>query len=245
MAEHRYLDELESMLFGTPIVFPNVENHILENNIFGVDINEESVEIARLSLWLRTAQKGRKLSTLSSNIKVGNSLIDDPEVAGELAFNWENEFPQVFAKGGFDVVVGNPPYVHLEAIKEVSEQLSKFGYETFDRRGDLYPLFVEKGFNVLKHDGVISYIMPNKWLQAGYGKNLREYFLKYHLVQLIDFGDFQIFQGATTYPCIFISRKALPNKTFSVSVLKSPSAIDFESHVSAICVFGYLHVAKE
>lgn len=87
MAEHRYLDELESMLFGSSIVFPNVENHILENNIFGVDINEESVEIARLSLWLRTAQKGRKLSTLSSNIKVGNSLIDDPEVAGDLAFN--------------------------------------------------------------------------------------------------------------------------------------------------------------
>lgn len=234
MAEHRYLDELESMLFESSIVFPNVEKHILENNIFGVDINEESVEIARLSLWLRTAQKGRKLSSLSSNIKVGNSLIDDPEVAGELAFNWEKEFPQVFAKGGFDVVVGNPPYVHLEVIKDVSEQLSKFGYETFDRRGDLYPLFVEKGIKALKQGGVISYIMPNKWLQAGYGKNLREYFLKYHLVQLIDFGDFQIFQGATTYPCIFISRKVLPTKTFSVSVLKSSSAIDFESHVSAI-----------
>ena len=67
----------------------DVENHILENNIYGVDINEESVEIARLSLWLHTAKKGRKLTSLSSNIKCGNSLIDDPEVAGDLAFNWQ------------------------------------------------------------------------------------------------------------------------------------------------------------
>ena len=93
MAEHSYVDELESQLLGTALVFQEVENHILENNIFGVDINEESVDIARLSLWLRTAKKGRKLSSLSSNIKAGNSLIDDPEVAGELAFNWKEEIP--------------------------------------------------------------------------------------------------------------------------------------------------------
>jgi len=67
--------------------------------LFGVDINEESVDIAKLSLWLRTAQKGRKLTTLSSNIKCGNSLIDDPAIAGPKAFNWQNEFPQVFKNG--------------------------------------------------------------------------------------------------------------------------------------------------
>jgi type II restriction/modification system DNA methylase subunit YeeA len=92
MDEHRYVDELESHLLGYAMVFPDVENHILERNIYGVDINEESVEIARLSLWLRTAKKGRKLNSLSSNIKVGNSLIDDPAVAGDLAFNWQEEF---------------------------------------------------------------------------------------------------------------------------------------------------------
>ena len=94
----------------------------------------------------------------------------------EHAFRNEN-------KGGFDVVIGNPPYVHLEAIKNESEKLSKLDYSTFDKRGDLYPLFVEKGINLLKKKGVISYIMPNKWLQAGYGKNLREYFLTKQLVQ--------------------------------------------------------------
>ena len=110
MAEHAYLDELESKLFGGGLVFQEVRNHILEHNLFGVDINQESVEIAKLSLWLRTAEPHRKLSNLNENLKCGNSLIDDVSVAGEKAFNWEKEFPEVFKKGGFDVVIGNPPY---------------------------------------------------------------------------------------------------------------------------------------
>lgn len=232
MAEHRYVDELESQLLGYAMVFPDVENHILERNIYGVDINEESVEIARLSLWLRTAKKGRKLTSLSSNIKVGNSLIDDPEVAGELAFNWQEQFPTVFEKGGFDVVIGNPPYVRLESIKEVSDQLSSLKYETYHRRGDLYALFVEKGFQILQESGVFSYIMPNKWLQAGYGKGLRSLFLKNRLDRLIDFGDLQIFEGATTYPCIFLSRKDSPVQQVPIAVLTEASELDFEHHIS-------------
>ena len=94
--EHEYIDELQAQLFEESIVFQDVSNHILEKNIYGVDINEESVDIAKLSLWLRTAQRGRKLSVLSNNIKCGNSLIDDPEVAGDKAFDWNTEFPQVF-----------------------------------------------------------------------------------------------------------------------------------------------------
>ncbi|PQV49541.1 transposase IS200 family protein [Jejuia pallidilutea] len=96
IAEHQYIDELQAKLFGDAMVLSEVENAILENNLFGVDINEESVEIAKLSLWLRTAQKGRKLTSLNNNIKCGNSLIDDPTVAGDKAFNWQNEFPEVF-----------------------------------------------------------------------------------------------------------------------------------------------------
>jgi len=96
IAEHQYIDELETKLMGGGFVFPNVENSILENNLYGVDINNESIEIAKLSLWLRTAQPNRKLNDLSGNIKCGNSLINDPEVAGDKAFNWQKEFPQVF-----------------------------------------------------------------------------------------------------------------------------------------------------
>ena len=94
--EHKYIDELQAKLFGDAMVLSDVEKSILENNLFGVDLNEESVEIAKLSLWLRTALPNRKLNDLSGNIKCGNSLIDDPEVAGEKAFNWQTAFPNIF-----------------------------------------------------------------------------------------------------------------------------------------------------
>lgn len=96
LTEHKKLDELKARITNSPMIISDIENSVLENNIFGVDLNEEAVEIAKLSLWLKTAQKGRKLSDLSNNIKCGNSLIDDPEVAGEKAFDWYLEFPQVF-----------------------------------------------------------------------------------------------------------------------------------------------------
>ena len=108
ITEHRYIDELQAKLLNEPMILSDIENSILENNLFGVDINEESVDIAKLSLWLRTAQKGRKLTTLSSNIKCGNSLIDDPAIAGAKAFSWQQEFPQVFEpidKQAFHVVL--------------------------------------------------------------------------------------------------------------------------------------------
>ncbi|GHS87086.1 hypothetical protein FACS1894201_08270 [Bacteroidia bacterium] len=104
MSEHRLLDELTAKLFGSAIVFPDIENTILENNLYGVDINEESVEIAKLALWLRTAKPQRKLNSLNNNIKCGNSLISPcPSSQGDLspcqiekAFDWQKEFPQVF-----------------------------------------------------------------------------------------------------------------------------------------------------
>lgn len=96
IAEHRYVDELQAKLMGDAMILSDIETSILENNIYGVDLNDESVEIAKLSLWLRTAQKGRKLNSLNKNIKCGNSLIDDPAVAGEKAFSWEKEFPDIF-----------------------------------------------------------------------------------------------------------------------------------------------------
>ena len=229
--EHQYIDELHAKLYGDAMVLSDIEKSILENNLFGVDLNEESVEIAKLSLWLRTARPNRKLNDLNSNIKCGNSLIDDPAVAGDKAFNWQQEFPQVFEKGGFDVVIGNPPYVRLEVMKETSEAFSKMDYKTFEKRGDLYCLFVERGFYLLKINGFISLIMPNKWMQAGYGKPLREFLLNYELNQLIDFGDIQIFEGATTYPCIFVSRKSKPRKEFLVSALTQAKNYDFQASV--------------
>jgi type I restriction-modification system DNA methylase subunit len=94
--EHKNIDDIIAELTNTALRLFDTEKSILENNLFGVDINEESVEIAKLSLWLRTAHKDRKLSNLNNNIKCGNSLIDDPEFAGDKAFDWNVEFPQIF-----------------------------------------------------------------------------------------------------------------------------------------------------
>ena len=107
---------LETLFEGQINLF-RWDTHILANNLFGVDINRESIEITKLSLWLKTANQNEKLSYLDDNIKTGNSLINDARIAGELAFDWKTEFKPVMDAGGFDVVVGNPPYVDSRAVQ--------------------------------------------------------------------------------------------------------------------------------
>ncbi len=304
MNEHAYIDELQASLFEATLVFQDVSNHVLENNLFGVDINEESVEIAKLSLWLRTAQKGRKLTSLNNNIKCGNSLIDDPKVAGDKAFNWKKEFPQVFGKqpkgvkkqpktevepdylslieqnaklaeekakqaaelsnqaieysqkvyeyaqkiqevnepaaayglkkGGFDVVIGNPPYVQLQSMGEMSDKLKSCGFETYHKGADLYCLFTEKGYNLLKKGGLQSFIMPNKWMLVAYGKPLRKFLSKTELRQVLNFGDIQFFEGAATIVCIFVTQKDTRTKNVQVlSLNKKTYKGDFLTEVSS------------
>ncbi|MBK8143866.1 MAG: N-6 DNA methylase [Bacteroidetes bacterium] len=161
--EHKWISELEANVTDSSIVF-DVESSILENNIFGVDINEESVEIAKLSLWLRTARKGRKLNSLNNNIKCGNSLIDDVDIAGDKAFNWQEQFPHIFEKGGFDVVIGNPPYASGIFTTTEKHYLNR-EYSIAQYQLDLYVLFMQKGIDILNVNGFISYITPNSWLK--------------------------------------------------------------------------------
>ncbi len=206
--EHKWIDEYKASLLQEGFAISEYEKEIVENNIYGVDINEEAVEIAKLSLWLRTAKKGRKLSTLSNNIKCGNSLIDDPKIAGEKAFDWNEEFKEIMSNGGFDVVIGNPPYVQLQKMKEGSKKLQKIGYRTFERTGDLYALFYEKGLDLLKVNGLLTFITGSAWLRTNYGKSLRRFFLeKTELLQVIDFSDCSIFKDATVLTTIVQFRK--------------------------------------
>ena len=205
--EHHKIDVMEAKVTESTFVYPDIDKEILEHNLFGVDINEESVEIAQLALWLRTAQPRRKLNTLNQNIKCGNSLISDPAIAGDKAFDWQKEFPQVFAKGGFDVVIGNPPYVQLQSMGAMSDVYAQCGYETYNKSGDIYCLFTERGYNLLKEGGVQSFIMPNKWMLVAYGKELRKFMAKTNLQQIINFGDVQFFEGAATIVCIFVTKK--------------------------------------
>ncbi|CAM4015453.1 Eco57I restriction-modification methylase domain-containing protein [Gillisia hiemivivida] len=175
--EHTYIDELKTKILGGGLQFPDIENTILENNIYGVDLNEESIEIAKLSLWLRTAQPRRKLNDLSSNIKCGNSLIHDKKVAGDKAFIWENEFPAVFIKGGFDVVIGNPPYVvYIKSIfgKSTLDYINK-NYKYSEYNPNTYALFTDLALNtLLKADGYLGFIIPNSWMDGQYFSNMRK-----------------------------------------------------------------------
>jgi len=204
--EHRYIAELKAKLFEQTLVLSDVENEILEKNLYGVDINEEAIEIAKLSLWLRTAKKGRKLTSLNENIKCGNSLIDDPEVAGGKAFKWEQEFPDVFANGGFDVVLGNPPYVRQELLGEIKFYLEN-SYKVYEGTSDLFTYFYEKSLKLLKLSGFFGFI-SNTFDKTKAANKLRRYLTKEaQFINYVDFTEFQVFEGTTTYPIILIARK--------------------------------------
>lgn len=398
ISEHRHIDELNAKLGGYSIVFSDVEKSILENNLYGVDINEEAVEIARLSLWLRTAQKGRRLSSLNENIKCGNSLIDDPAVAGDKAFNWQKAFPKIFRlkdkqpfhisfvthysrrnermekyrvphkegfwmneeaellitgyikdtvlennikvlaynicgdhvhmmivaeeaelpeimrkikgktsqrfkehlqvpkeeefhlwaqkysttwlytnehynnaiayiennrskhelpickglqplvesmltteaaayaaeyKGGFDVVIGNPPYVKVQNLKHTEIDWFKANKYVAHKRVDISIMFFELGKKILNKNAFLSFITSNQFLVAEYGRKAREFILRnFKIERIVAFGDLPIFEDALTYVSIFTLRNSSPDNFFytrieSIEAAKSSSYYSF------------------
>jgi len=183
----------------------------------------------------------RVLPDLSNNIKCGNSLIgsdfyenrqmnifDEEEIYRVNAFDWDAEFPDIMEKGGFDAVIGNPPYIRIQAMKEwtlESVEHYKIKYETAKKGNyDIYVLFVEKGLSLILKNGVLGFILPNKFFSTDYGKAIRQIVSKNKaLVQLIDFGYAQVFEQATTYTCLlFLSGNS--SKTFHF--LKTESPID-------------------
>lgn len=223
--EHRYIDELQAKLFGETLIMGGVENAILENNLFGVDINEESIEIAKLSLWLRTAQKGRKLTSLNDNIKCGNSLIDDPKVAGDKAFNWEKEFPEVFNNGGFDVLIGNPPYVDIKALDNELVKALFQRYNTTVNRINLYSIFIEKGYDLVKKFGFLSFINPNSILVNSSYTKIRKMLLD-HMTTIVKLPD-DVFDDATVETIIFEFRKQSFTNEVETIVYKKDERIKF------------------
>ncbi|CAN1511715.1 HsdM Type I restriction-modification system methyltransferase subunit [Flavobacteriaceae bacterium] len=216
--EHQYIDELQAKLFGDALVLSDMENSILENNLFGVDLNEESVEIAKLSLWLRTAQPNRKLNDLNGNIKCGNSLIDDDAIAGDKAFNWYNEFPKIFEKGGFDVIIGNPPYVLCQPSNTNEQTLNYFKiFEVASYKIDLFHLFFEKSINLLKLNGKLGFITPNTYLTNKYIQKMRNFILENTFIEtIVNYEDAVFIDASVDVATIILKKEQSQNSDIQI-----------------------------
>ncbi|MDY0315974.1 MAG: N-6 DNA methylase [Bacteroidales bacterium] len=211
--EHEKIDDIIADLTNSPLRLFDTDKNILENNLFGVDINEESVEIAQLSLWLRTAKKDRKLSKLNNNIKCGNSLLTSE-------FDWYKEFPHIMKNGGFDVVIGNPPY-----IKEYTNRQAFDGLHNnpcYQGKMDLWYFFGALALDIIKKDyGLIGYIAPNNWITNSGASKFRNIVLnKGKLTELIDFGDFKVFDSAGIQTMIYIMQSSENNENYNFNFSK-------------------------
>jgi len=226
------------------------KKRILLNNIYGVDIDQQAVEVTKLSLLLKVLENetqdtlGRQMSMfheralpdLATNIKCGNSLIGpdfyDQQDLGLMneeeryrinVFDWQAEFPEIFTgkTPGFDAVIGNPPYIRIQAMKEwapVEVEHYKRAYQSASKGNyDIYVVFVEKGLSLLNPKGRLGFILPHKFFNAQYGEPLRRIISDgKHLSDVIHFGDQQVFERATTYTCLLFLDKAAA-KAFHVT----------------------------
>ena len=279
------------------------KKNIIENCLFGVDLNPNSVNICRLRLWIEllknayyTEESGyTRLETLPNidiNIKVGDSLLSkypvqnghmiadylsaeekgdrkkdslktslveyrnyvkeykaggtqnskmmlrqkiaslksrmvedvmlemfeeyankaDEAIDFSNSLEWMFEFPEILDDQGrfvgFDAVIGNPPYIQLQSMGEMSDVYGKRGYGCYNKSADIYCLFVERAHSLLKKNGHFSFIMPNKWMLVDYGKELRRFMGSVSLKKILNFGDIQFFDDATIYVCIFVAQKS-------------------------------------
>jgi len=200
---------------------------ILTANIFGVDLDQRAVDIARLNLLLRAVAKRELLPSLERNILRGNSLISGSE--GELRpyfgdtweekhpLDWQREFPGIMERGGFDIVIGNPPYVPIQTIDKEEKSYFQSGAKYASARGsyDLYVLFVERALDLLRPGGCLGFITSGKFLRTSYGEHLRKVLhKKATILQILDLAGHAVFEGATNYPTILIATKGAREDTF-------------------------------
>ncbi len=240
--EYRWVIAEQARIEGEQSLFDqdSVIRSILAHNIYGVDINPESVEITKLALWLHTAAPGKPLCSLDANIRCGNSLVgpdfaefyrqkhttlfeqaDENERERINAFDWEAAFADVFTHGGFDCVVGNPPYIKLQHFRRTQPDIADYlvgqasslpnrkqdAWATYESTQtgnfDMYLPFIEKGIRLLRPEGRMGYIAPNVWMVNDYGKALRGLVRRTRaLDRWVDFKSHQIFDEAITYTAL-------------------------------------------
>ncbi|HLD42914.1 MAG TPA: N-6 DNA methylase [Candidatus Nanoarchaeia archaeon] len=180
---------------------------ILKNNIFGVDLDPKAVEIAQLNLLLKAAEKKHRLPTLQENIKVGNSLIDDSAIAGNRAFKWEEQFKDIIADGGFDVVIGNPPYVEARQIGQKYVDFYRGNFKTAGNRINTFSLFIEKSISLLSEHGLFGMIVHKNSIRSNDYIKLRQFVLdNCKILKILPIGA-GVFEGVTGEMVILIFQK--------------------------------------
>ena len=224
------------------------KKEILTRHIYGVDIDSQAVEVTKLSLLLKlmederletsqylfTRRAMKLLPDLSSNIKCGNSLIsndfytgqqvemfDDEMVRKINAFDWDKQFPKIFSRGGFDVVIGNPPYIKEYTNKDAfifkKGKLGKY----YQGKMDIWTVFASIAIDFLKSDGTFSFIAPNNWLTNAGASCFREKILSEgRIVALVDFGDYKVFNSAGIQTMILVFNRMKKLKSFETKYLK-------------------------
>ncbi|MFX1505372.1 MAG: Eco57I restriction-modification methylase domain-containing protein [Promethearchaeota archaeon] len=181
---------------------------IIESGIYGVDIDENSVENTKANLNSKLTGQDKDIIDLSQNIRCGDSLIEDPSLKGNLAFIWTHKFPEVINKGGFDIIIGNPPYINIIEDLESKRYYKKRFPEIYTGKNDIYYYFFQKAIELCKKDGYITFISPRYLMEAFKAKKLREYILKETAIQkIIDFSDFKIFEYANIDTAIYFLKK--------------------------------------
>jgi len=238
------------------------KKRILLNNIFGVDIDSQAVEVTKLNLLLKLLEgenqdslerqfklwRERALPDLGSNIKCGNSLIgpdfyelhqtdlfDDEERYRINVFDWNAAFPKIMKSGGFDAVIGNPPYVRQEMLGDMKDYFSKH-YRAYHGVADLYAYFIEKSLSLLSKTGRYGMIVSNKWMRANYGGPLRKLLAEnYQVEQIVDFGELPVFQKVATFPSIIIAKHAETSpKPFVYAPIKELEPLFLEEHIAQL-----------
>jgi hypothetical protein len=188
----------------------DLDSHILLNNLFGVDLNEEAVEICKLSLWIKTAQSGKVLTDLDHSIRVGNSVVNDALVDVK-AFDWRAAFPEIFAAGGFDVIVANPPYIRQEWLAPYKPHWER-RFKSYHGVGDIFTYFFELAVELLRDGGRVGFITSGSWVRGNFGAPLRKFLAAQTRIEsLIDFGEYQPFEEAEMIrPTIAVMSKRAP-----------------------------------
>ena len=209
----------ETLKFDEAENFYSRKVEILKNNIFGVDLDPKAVEIAQLNLLLQISERKHRLPLLQNNIKVGNSLIDDPAVS-DRAFKWEEEFPVIMEDGGFDIVVGNPPYVFTRDV-EFKDNFKNFVQDRYfsgleseaknrakqSGKVNLYAIFLIKGVLTMRNSGLFSFIIPNNILRTTTYDTVRKFILENCKIKyIVDLGS-GVFDGVTASTIILVLQK--------------------------------------